>query len=64
MVTIQFLKRQGNYIKGEIISISNNEAHALIDGELAEIYHEKQLKNYSNKMMTSKRTKNGRTRAN
>lgn len=46
--------KDGKYKKGMIVDVTNNDAHTLIDNKEGRIYE--------NKMMTSERTKSGRSR--
>jgi hypothetical protein len=55
MVKIRFTKHYKDFVKGEVANISNNEAHALIDKNVAKIHDPKEIKRYPNKMMVSER---------
>ena len=50
MVKLKMKKKYKDWIKGEIISLDNNNAHALIDKGYAVRYTPK----YQNKMMRTK----------
>lgn len=51
MATVKVIKNYDGYKKGDIITIPNNDAHTMIDKEVAKLY---QPRTYSNKMMTTK----------
>lgn len=60
MIKIFVLKTFKEYQQGSTYIVNENEAHSLIDGGYAEIYKDKVITNYFNKMMTSTVNKNNK----
>jgi hypothetical protein len=48
------ITKKGKYKRGQVVDVSRNDAHALIDSGEGKVYQ--------NKMMISQRTKNGSNR--
>ena len=57
MIKIKVLKNYKDYKESSTYVINENEAHTLIDKGYAEIYKNKVVTNYSNKMMRTKNKK-------